>query len=72
MLTSLFSFRGISKAYYEEASRKRQKMLNYIWIESWSLRQAVRFALNGYDYAIVYKMVIMSVKEIKYKRKQRH
>jgi hypothetical protein len=47
-------------------------MLNYIWIESWSLRQAVRFALNGYDYAIVYKMVIMSVKEIKYKRKQRH
>jgi hypothetical protein len=46
-------------------------MLTYIWIESWSLRQALRFALNGYDYVMVGKMMVLSVREIKYKRKQR-
>ena len=43
-------------------------MLNYIWIESWSLRQAVRFALNGYDYGMIAKMAVMAIREIKYKK----
>lgn len=43
-------------------------MLLYIWIESWSLRQAIRFALNGYDYSMVGQMTIMAIKEIKYNR----
>lgn len=42
-------------------------MLNYIWIESWSLRQALRSMLNGYDYCMVAKMAVMTIKEIKYK-----
>lgn len=43
-------------------------MLNYIWIQSWSFRQAMRFALNGYDYGEVAKMVIMMLKELNYYR----
>lgn len=43
-------------------------MLNYIWIESWSLRQAVRFALNGYDYSMIATMAAMAIKEIRYKK----
>lgn len=43
-------------------------MLTYIWIESWSLRQAIRFVLNGYDLCMVAKMAVMIIKEIKYKR----
>ena len=44
-------------------------MFTYIWISSWSLRQAVRFVLNGYDYGMVAKMAAMTIKEVRYKRK---
>ena len=44
-------------------------MLNYIWIQSWSFRQAIRFALNGCDYGAVAKMAIMMVKELNYRNK---
>ena len=43
-------------------------MITYIWISSWSLRQAVRSVLNGYDYAEVGRMMVLSIMEIKYKR----
>ena len=43
-------------------------MLAYIWIESWSLRQAVRFALNGYNYSMIAKMAVMVIREIRYKK----
>ena len=47
-------------------------MLTYIWIESWSLRQAIRFTLNGYDYVEVGRMMVLSIKEIRFMRKNRH
>lgn len=43
-------------------------MLTYIWYASWSLRQALRFTLNGFDYVQVGRMAFLSIKEIKYKR----
>ena len=43
-------------------------MLAYIWIESWSLRQAIRFVLNGYDYGTIIKMAIAMTNEIKYRK----
>lgn len=43
-------------------------MITYIWIESWSFRNAIRSALNGYDYVMVGKMAVLLVKELKYKR----
>lgn len=47
-------------------------MLTYIWIQTWSMRQALRFAFNGYDYGVIAKMFIMATKEVRYKRKYRH
>ena len=65
----LFFFRVINKDYNEEQGlEKEAKMLNYIWVESWSLRQAVRFALNGYDYSMIATMAVMAIKEIRYKK----
>jgi hypothetical protein len=71
LLSRFFLFRVINKDYNEEQGLEKEAiMLTYIWIESWSLRQALRFTLNGYDYVMVGKMMVLSVREIKYKRKQ--
>ena len=43
---------------------KEAKMLN-IWIESWALRQAIRFTLNGCDYVVVIKMAKLAIKEMR-------
>ena len=56
---------------YNEGLEKEAKMLFYIWIMRWSFRQALRFALNGYDYGEVTRMGIQSAKEIRYKYKNR-
>ena len=47
-------------------------MFTYIWIGSWSLRQAIRFTLNGYDYVEVGRMAVLSIKEIRFRRKNKH
>lgn len=42
-------------------------MLTYIWNESWELRNAIRAALNGYDYVAIGKMFITDMKIVKYR-----
>lgn len=43
-------------------------MLNYIWMNTWELRQAIRSALNGYDITTVALMGLIALKEIKYRK----
>lgn len=40
-----------------------------VWTASWSFRNAIRSALNGYDLIMVIKMIKEMPKELKYKRK---
>ena len=49
--------------------------MNYIWYTlyaTWSFRQATRFARNGHSWFDVAKMGKMMIKEIKYKRLNKH
>ena len=68
-----FFFRVINKLYNEEKGLEKEAiMLTYIWIGSWSLRQAIKFTLNGYDCVEVGRMAVLSIKEIRFRRKNKH
>lgn len=42
-------------------------MIIKTWNQTWELRQAIRFAINGYDISMVMKLAVMTIREIRYK-----